>query len=182
MERFARLVLRHRRIVVALWLVLFLAGGVAAGRLSDRLSFDFSLPGQPGDTAEKSLVRDFGVSSSDTLVPTLTMPEGEKVADHRDDVRRIFSAVRTQVGAQVPVRVVDYVSTGDDRLRLRRRHGHLRAGAGAGALGLRARSGDPAAPVLEKAAAPSGIAVSLTSYELLRPAGTPRVRACWPRR
>ena len=48
MERFARLVLRHRRIVVALWLVLFLAGGVAAGRLSDRLSFDFSLPAAGG--------------------------------------------------------------------------------------------------------------------------------------
>ena len=43
------------------------------------------------------------------------MPAGEKVADHRDDVRRIFQAVRTQVGAQVPVRVVDYASTGDDR-------------------------------------------------------------------
>ena len=32
MERFARLVLRHRRIVAAVWLVLFIAGGLAAGR------------------------------------------------------------------------------------------------------------------------------------------------------
>jgi len=83
-ERFSRAVLRHRRIVVAVWLVLFVAGGVAAGRLSDRLTFDFSLPGQPGDTAEKALMADFGASSDDTLVPTLTMPRGEKVTDHRD--------------------------------------------------------------------------------------------------
>jgi RND superfamily putative drug exporter len=171
MERFARVVLRHRKLVVVVWLVLFVAGGIAAGRLSDRLSFDFSLPGQPGDTAEKALIADFGASSADTLVPTLTMPRGEKVADHRSDVRRIFQAVRTQVGGQVPVRVVDYASTGDDRFV---------SSDGTMTFGL--VQGPPPAgfgpgletkllPVLEQAAGPSGIKVGLTSYQLLSAGG-----------
>ena len=171
MERFARLVLRHRRTVIAVWLLLFVAGGVAAGRLSDRLTFDFSLPGQPGDTAEKALMTDFGASSDDTLVPTLTMPAGEKVAQHRADVRRIFTAVRTQVGAKVPVRVVDYVSTGDDRFV-----------SSDGATTFALVQGPPPSgfgpgletqllPALTRAAGPSGIKVSLTSYELLSAGG-----------
>ena len=54
MERLARLVMHHRRIVSAFWVVLFLAGMAAASNLSDRLSLDFSLPGQPGDTPSSS--------------------------------------------------------------------------------------------------------------------------------
>ena len=34
-ERLARLVMHHRRIVSAFWLTLFLAGGASAGQLSD---------------------------------------------------------------------------------------------------------------------------------------------------
>ena len=53
MERLARTVMRHRLVVSLVWLALFLSGTVAAGQLGDRLTFDFSLPGQPGDTAER---------------------------------------------------------------------------------------------------------------------------------
>ena len=171
MERFAHLVLRHRRAVAAVWLVLFLAGGVAAGRLSDRLTFDFSLPGQPGDTAEKALMSDFRVSSADTLVPVLTMPEGERVSEHQPEIRRIFGAVREQIGAKTPVRVVDYTSTGDERFV---------SDDGASTFGL--VQGPPPAgfgpglsqallPTLERAAGPTGIDVSLTSYALLSAGG-----------
>ena len=66
MEQFAEAVLRHRRIVVAVWLVLLVLGGGAAGQLSDRLTFDFSLPGQPGYQAEQQLETAYGVSSADT--------------------------------------------------------------------------------------------------------------------
>ena len=45
-------VLRHRRLVVLAWAVVLLAGAVAAGRVADRLTFDFSLPGQPGYETE----------------------------------------------------------------------------------------------------------------------------------
>ena len=171
MERFAHLVLRHRRFVVVVWLVLFLAGGVAAGRLSDRLTFDFSLPGQPGDTAEKSLMADFGVSSQDTLVPTLTMPDGEKVAGHEADVRRIFDAVRSQVGAEVPIRVVDLASTGDDRFVSSDGRTTFGLVQGPPPAGFGPGLETTLLPVLQKAAAPSGIDVQLTSYILLSAGG-----------
>ena len=40
-------VLRHRRWIVGFWLLALVAGGVAAGKVPQRLSTDFSLPGQP---------------------------------------------------------------------------------------------------------------------------------------
>ena len=48
MTRLADFVLRHRRLVIAFWLLLLVAGGAGAGQLSHRLKVDFSLPGQPG--------------------------------------------------------------------------------------------------------------------------------------
>ena len=53
LTRLAGFVLHHRKRVMAAWGVLFIAGMVAAGAVSNRLSFDFSLPGQPGfETAD----------------------------------------------------------------------------------------------------------------------------------
>jgi RND superfamily putative drug exporter len=40
------------------------------------LSFDFSLPGQPGYEAERELISTFGASTADTLVPVITVPDG----------------------------------------------------------------------------------------------------------
>ena len=69
MESLARFVLRHRLVVVLGWLALMIAGGVVAGPVTDRLTFDFSLPGQPGYEAERDLIATFGTSTADTLVP-----------------------------------------------------------------------------------------------------------------
>ena len=76
MERLARFVMHHRIVVSLFWLVLFVAGGMAAGGLQDRLSLDFSLPGQPGDDAENVLIENYGASSFDTYVTVVTVPEG----------------------------------------------------------------------------------------------------------
>ena len=40
-----RLVLRHRRLVIAFWACVFLAGGYASSKLSAILSNTFSVPG-----------------------------------------------------------------------------------------------------------------------------------------
>ena len=42
-----RLVILHRRKVILAWILCFAAGGYAASQLTHRLSYDFSLPGQP---------------------------------------------------------------------------------------------------------------------------------------
>ena len=110
MERLARFVIHHRRIIFGLWVVLFLAGGAAAGKVPDRLGVDFSLPGQPGDTAEKHLVEAYGTSSFDTYVAVVTVPAGQTVDANKAKVDQIFK----DAGATFPkVRLVDQASTGD---------------------------------------------------------------------
>ncbi len=122
MERLARLVMRHRRIVSAIWLVLFLGGLSSASQLSDRLSLDFSLPGQPGDDAEQQLIDTYGVSTFDTYVAVVTVPEGESVQENQDAITEVFDAAVAAVQddaalaavQDVALRVVTFASTGDE--------------------------------------------------------------------
>jgi putative drug exporter of the RND superfamily len=117
-ERLARLVMHHRIVVSLFWLVMFVAGIAASSVVTDRLSLDFSLPGQPGDDAENLMIDQFGTSSFDTFIATVTVPEGETVADHQDEIAQMFTDAATVpdpvTGKDTPVRVVDLASTGDD--------------------------------------------------------------------
>src|SRR5919112_2680644 len=92
MERFAQLVMHHRRIVSAIWLALFIGGLVSVSPLGDRWSLDFSLPGQPGDTAEQQLVETYGVSTFDSYIAVVTVPSGETVEANKDAVADVFDA------------------------------------------------------------------------------------------
>jgi RND superfamily putative drug exporter len=112
MERFARLVMHHRRVVSAIWLVLFIGGVVSLSPLNDRWSLDFSLPGQPGDKAEQQLVDTYGAGTFDSYLAVVTVPEGETVEDNQDAVAGVISAAVAAV-PDVELRVVDLASTGD---------------------------------------------------------------------
>ena len=98
MERLARLVMRHRRIVSALWLVLFVGGLMSAGQLKHRWSLDFSLPGQPGDNAQQQLIHTYGVSSIDTYLAARHRARGP---DRRADRTAVAAVIATAV-AGVP--------------------------------------------------------------------------------
>ncbi|MGH8867512.1 MAG: MMPL family transporter [Actinomycetes bacterium] len=111
MESFARLVLHHRRIVTLVWVFLFLVGAGTASQLTDRLSLDFSLPGQPGQEAEEQVVDAYGTQSFSPFVPVVTVPEGSTVDERADDVAAVYDAVREEIPK---LRVVDYASTGDE--------------------------------------------------------------------
>jgi RND superfamily putative drug exporter len=166
-ESLARFVLRHRLLVVLGWLATMVAGGAVAGTVTDRLTFDFSLPGQPGYEAEEQLVETFGASTADTLVPVLTVPDGT-VADRADDIAGVYAAVR----AAVPqARVVDLASTGDDRFVTddgRTTFALVQGPAPEGfGPGIEAR----VQPAFEQAAAAAGLDTGLTSYVLLSAGG-----------
>jgi putative drug exporter of the RND superfamily len=103
----------HHRIVVSIfWLVMFIAGIAASSVVTDRLSLDFSLPGQPGDDAENLMIDNYGTSSFDTIVATVTVPQGDTVAAHQDEIATIFKHAGTI--KDTTTRIVDYASTGDD--------------------------------------------------------------------
>ena len=112
MERLARLVMHHRRIVSAIWVALFLGGLFSVSALSDRWTLDFSLPGQPGDQAEQQLIDRFDSSTFDTYVAVVTVPEGETVLQNQEAVADVIATAVAAV-PDVQLRVVDLASTGD---------------------------------------------------------------------
>src|SRR5437667_5584815 len=61
LERVAHLSARYRWPVIAVWIVLTLFGGVAAGKLSKRWYQSFSIPGKPAYEASQRTLKAFGV-------------------------------------------------------------------------------------------------------------------------
>ena len=108
--RLARLVLRHRRIVMVAWLVLFVAGGLSTGHVQKRLGFQFSLPGQPGYETAARVLHTFGNggnSSPELLV--VTTPAGQSVRSDQAAIDAAFAGVARH---QPRLRVIDQAVTG----------------------------------------------------------------------
>jgi RND superfamily putative drug exporter len=164
----ARFVLRHRLVVVLGWLALLVGGGIAAGPVTDRLTFDFSLPGQPGYEAERQLVDTFGTSTADTFVPVLTVPAGETVQQHATEIGQVFAAVRT---ALPQARVVDLASTGDDRFVTDDGRSTFALVQGPQPQGFGPGIEVTLTPTLRSAAQAAGLDAGLTSYNLLAAGG-----------
>jgi RND superfamily putative drug exporter len=104
-----RWVLRHRPLVVACWLLLTVAGVVAAGSLGGALSKKFSVPGSAIRTNER-IGREFGTGGA-PLVPVISVPGGDLrqpgLADHVD------AAFARVAATQPDARVASYATTGD---------------------------------------------------------------------
>jgi RND superfamily putative drug exporter len=115
MRRLAELVLRHRLAVVVAWAVVLLAGGAVAGTVSNRMTVNFSLPGQPGDTAANKIIAEFhNGGNTSPLLATITLPEGQTISGNAAQVNKAFAALGS---AKVPLRVVDEANTGDKAFR-----------------------------------------------------------------
>ena len=111
MDRFARLMLRHRRWVIAFWLVALVAGGAAAGQVTNKLSYNFSLPGQEGSQTADKLTASYGVAAQVAAIPVLTAAPGQRISDQRAAVADVATTIRALPGVQV----LDYGSTGDPK-------------------------------------------------------------------
>jgi RND superfamily putative drug exporter len=160
--------MRHRRAVGAFWVVLFLAGGWASSQLGDRLTFDFSLPGQPGDTAEKQLVADHGVSSFDTFVAVVTVPTGTTVRAQRQQVAGVYDSVRKAVPG---ITLVDYADTGDTGFLADGGRSTFALVQGPPPRGFGAGVDTQVQAALATAATGAGFTSGLTSYGLLSAGG-----------
>ena len=94
MPRLARFVLRHRALVAAFWLIAFVAGGAMSGTTVNRLTVDFSLPGQPGYETGKQIRDLYGNGADDgSSVIAVTVPAGQTVASRRSEVVGVFAGV-----------------------------------------------------------------------------------------
>jgi RND superfamily putative drug exporter len=111
--RLARAVLDHRRAVVAAWVLVLLAGGATAGGLSKRLSFSFSLPGQPGYETAAQVLRTWGNGGTQPPdIVVVSAPAGSTIAAGQARVAAAFEALRQ---AEPALRVLDLANTGDRR-------------------------------------------------------------------
>jgi RND superfamily putative drug exporter len=113
MRRWALFVIRYRRWVMAFWLLVIVIGGAAAGVVSNRLTIDFSMPGQPGTEAANKIKQQFG-NGGDTspFVVVVTVAAGQKITGNEAAVAKTFDAI----GKSVPnLRIVDEQNTGDGK-------------------------------------------------------------------
>jgi RND superfamily putative drug exporter len=109
----ARFVLRHRWWVVGAWVLIMFAGVATSPKTIDRLTIDFSLPGQPGYETEKQIVDIYGNGSDEgSSIIAVTVPDSTTVAEQRAKVDAVFTAVATKFPEY---RVVSYANTQDDR-------------------------------------------------------------------
>ncbi len=101
--------------MIALWLLVIVVGGAISSTVSNRLTIDFSLPGQPGTETAAKIKQLFG-NGGDTspYVVTVTMPSGQTITGHETDVAKTFDAITT---ADPQLRVVDEANTGDKAFR-----------------------------------------------------------------
>ncbi|GAB2466497.1 MMPL family transporter [Jatrophihabitans fulvus] len=92
MHRLARFVVARRWWVVAGWLLLAVAGAVAAGPATSALSYDFGLPDQPGYEANQQLVQRFGSGGANAPVLLVVGDGSTPVAEA--DGRTVAAAAR----------------------------------------------------------------------------------------
>ena len=108
MDRWTTFVLGHRKLVVLAWLALALFGAAASKSATENLTYDYSLPGEPGSEAAKLIDETFG--NSGYVPPFLVTVSDPAGAVDTDAAGAIFRAAAHELGH---VRVVDTAATGD---------------------------------------------------------------------
>jgi RND superfamily putative drug exporter len=110
-ERLAVFALRHRRAVIAFWLVVVVVGAASAGHVSKRLSINFSLPGQPGYETARQVTGIYGNGGQQPpAIAVVSVPPGQTVQADQRTIASAFDQVRA---SRPQVRVVDLSATAD---------------------------------------------------------------------
>jgi RND superfamily putative drug exporter len=94
-----------------IWLVIFIAGIVGSGSVSNRLKLDFSLPGQPGYEAAKKVQQIYG--SGKGQPPTILVVTAPSGGSARTDSAKIAAAFAQLAKARPALRIVDAGAAAD---------------------------------------------------------------------
>ncbi|HSP66037.1 MAG TPA: MMPL family transporter, partial [Candidatus Deferrimicrobium sp.] len=109
MRKLAGLVLRHRRLVILSWVVVFIAGVAGVSTSVSRLSTSFSLPGQPGYETANRVLHTYGIAA-DVAPYLLTFRTSAGAHIDATQADAAFTAVQQAVPN---ARVIGHQQTGD---------------------------------------------------------------------
>jgi putative drug exporter of the RND superfamily len=170
----AKLVLRHRLLVVVGWVLLAVAGAATASHTVGKLTDTYAMPGEPSYAANNQILATYGNGGGqEPIVPVVTVPAGESVRDPGVAARlgAVFGAARVDA----TVRVVDYTTTNDDAFVTRdgrSSYALVFTSPNAKQDGLSAT--DRAVEDAIRSAAPAGWTVNLTGMRELTNASPPK--------
>jgi putative drug exporter of the RND superfamily len=114
MERLTRWVLAHRRLVIAFWIVLTIAGMATVGNAVKAMNQKFSVPGREGWETNVQIMRLYHGTGGNSapLEPVVTLPAGKTVAS--PGVRAQLLGVERRLTQALPgARIAGYGSTGN---------------------------------------------------------------------
>jgi putative drug exporter of the RND superfamily len=123
MTSLTRWVLAHKRIVVAVWVVLTLVGGASAGSATKALKQKFSVPGKEGFVTNQRILRSFHGTGGNgaPLLAVVTLPAGTPVGSPA--VLAQLRGVEARLERTLPgTRLAGYASTRSAAFLSRDRH------------------------------------------------------------
>jgi len=155
MERLALFVTHHRRLVIGVWVLLTLLGGVSAARVADRWLEDFSIPGRSAYEANQRVLAAFGNGEIEPFVAVL------RTGGDITRVPGVERAIARAAAATPGSRVSSYFSTGDASYLSPDRTVTFAVIYPAGQASFEGTSAEPTRAALA-AAAPPGVTAHLT--------------------
>ena len=114
MPALTRWVLAHKRIVVVSWILLTIAGIMAAGPATDALDPEFSVPDKEGWETNVAIAKRYRGTGGDTapLIPVVKLAPGQTVDS--PGVRADLKQIDERLTEALPkARLASYASTGD---------------------------------------------------------------------
>jgi RND superfamily putative drug exporter len=162
LERLAHVTARHRWPIIAVWIVLTLVGGVAAGKLSTRWYQSTAIPGKPAYETGLRVLKAFGAGVRTPNVVVYTSSHGDvtKSAAVRAAMARVEKA---NPGALTS----SYFSTGSSVYVSRDRHTTFQEVYPAGRAGVDKKSGAVKMRAVAATGLPAGISVNVTGRDAL---------------
>jgi RND superfamily putative drug exporter len=134
MERWTRFVLRHRRVVLLLWLAAFLLGGFASLRISSLLSNSFGVPGTPSARTRAALAQYFRQKPEGTFTLVFRVRDTHDLAPADAVAARAARAIpggrASRVVAASPHVAYAFVDSGLDLTQAKRATPALRRAVG----------------------------------------------------
>jgi RND superfamily putative drug exporter len=161
LERLTHVIVRHRRVVIAVWVVLTLFGAFSAGQVSKRWFESFSIPGYSAYEANQRALQTFGTGEQAPLVAVFhTGGDVTKAGGIKD---AIAAAAKVNPGS----RVSSYWSTGSRAYVSKDGHTAFAEIYPPGTPGFNSKVHIPEVRAKLKAATPAGVTAYLTGRDAI---------------